>query len=144
MNNIKTHLQKLLYLASLLISSAIGIPISKVFADAEINIRDEAVNNDLPGTENATATDGGLGYWIGRSINVVMVFSALLLFINLITGGIEWVSSGGDSGKLQKARDRIFQSIIGILVLSATIALFVLVQNFLDIEVLNFTTPTPP
>lgn len=120
------------------------MPIPKALADVEINIGEEAVAQDLPGTKEAAATDGGFGYWLGRTLNIVLVFAALLVLINLVTAGFEWITAAGDNSKLQKARERIIQSIIGLIVLTATLALFVLVQNFLDIDVINFTFDSTP
>lgn len=126
------------------IGQLFGFPISRAFAEVDINIRETAVDNDLPGTENSAMVDAGLGFWIGRILNIVLVFAALAVLINLVLAGIEWVTAGGDSGKIQKARDKILQSVIGLIVLASTIALFILLQDFLNIDILQFTFPPTP
>jgi len=57
----------------------------------------------------------------------IMVVGALIVFFYFIWGAIEWIVAGGDSGKLNKARDRMVQSVIGLIILvsSATIIGFI-------------------
>jgi hypothetical protein len=116
-----------------------GLPIASILAQVDINIGEEAAANDLPGSQQSAATDGGFGFWIGRVLNIVLVFATLMVFINYIIAALEWITASGDSGKIQKARDRLLQSTIGLIVLSATTALIMLLQNFLNIDVINFT-----
>lgn len=144
MNIIKQQLKKFLYISALTIGSLTGLSVPRALADVEINIGEEAVAQDLPGTANSAATDGGFGYWIGRVLNIALVFAALLVLSDLVVAGFEWITAAGDNGKLQKARDRIIQSIIGLIVLTATVALFILVQNFLGIEIVVFTFGSTP
>lgn len=108
-------------------------------AQVELNFGEQAVEQELPGTENASAEDGGFGYWLGRILYIVIVVAALIVLINYIIAGFEWISAGGDSGKIQKAQQRFLQTTIGLVVLSATVALFILLQNFLGINVLSFS-----
>ena len=95
-----------------------------------------ATNTTLPGSETTFPE------WIAKIVNGVMVMSALLLLVYLLWGGISWISAGGDSSKIQAARDRITQAVIGIIVLAASIAIFMLLQGFLGISILNFTGGT--
>ncbi|MDH5533402.1 MAG: hypothetical protein OEX81_03180 [Candidatus Pacebacteria bacterium] len=81
--------------------------------------------------------------WLAMLINSVMIVAALLLLIYMLWGGIAWLTAAGDSSKISAARDKMTQAVIGIVVLSASIAIFMLVQTILGIEVLNFTGGTP-
>lgn len=105
-----------------------------------LNFYDEATNQDLPGVPDgaASSSDRGFGSLLSSIMSGVMVIAALLVLVYLIWGAIEWITSGGDSGKTQKAREKITQAVIGLIVLAATTAIFMLLQRFLGIEVLNF------
>lgn len=86
------------------------------------------------------ATDfGGL---INGVLSFVMVIAALLVFLYLIWGGIEWITSGGDKGKTESARNKITSAIIGLVVVAASYAILTLALNFLGFSSLNevFTT----
>jgi hypothetical protein len=78
-----------------------------------------------------------IGAYITSLLSAVMVIGTLMLLMYLLWGGIEWISAGGDSGKIQKARDKITQSVIGLIVLASTLAIFSLVQQFVGVEVLD-------
>ncbi len=88
------------------------------------------------------ATDfGGL---INGVLSFVMVLAALLVFLYLIWGGIEWITSGGDKGKTESARNKITSAIIGLIVVAASYAILTLALNFLGFSDLNevFNTRT--
>lgn len=78
-----------------------------------------------------------IGVFIGQVLTFVMTISTLAVLIFLIWGALSWILAGGDKGKIQAARDRITQSIIGLIVLLSVLAVFVLVQNFFGIQVLQ-------
>lgn len=99
-----------------------------------------AVEKELPGTTGTDPLDpvGSFGTWLGSLISITMTVAAILVLLYLLWGGLEWISAGGDSGKIQKARERITQAVIGIIVLSASTAIFIIVQRFLGICVIDF------
>ena len=61
-----------------------------------------------------------------------MILGALLVFMYLIWGGIEWITSGGDKGKTESARNKITAAIVGLIVLASAWAILLLVLGFLD------------
>src|SRR5688572_15474191 len=73
-----------------------------------------------------------IGELINKLLNFVMVLGALLVFMYLIWGGIEWITSGGDKGKTESARNKITAAVIGLIVLAASWAILGLVLKFLD------------
>ncbi len=108
-------------------------------ATLPFNLGQEAEDQELPhavaGSENYRQNFAGL---VGSLLSIVMPVSALILLLYLIWGAIEWLTSGGDKGKLEKARGRITTGVIGIVVVSATISLFMLMQQILNVCVLDF------
>lgn len=108
---------------------------------ANIDFFTEAKDKNLPGMNGIPDVDSGqvgLGNMVGNILVIAMTIGALMVLINLIWAAIEWVTSGGDTGKLESSRNRITQSVIGIIVLASVIAVFKLLQIFLGIEVLTF------
>ncbi|MGD9129406.1 MAG: hypothetical protein PVJ09_02890 [Candidatus Woesebacteria bacterium] len=83
-----------------------------------------------PGTGYST----DIGAMINGLLRIVMVIAALLVFAYLIWGGIEWITSGGDKGKTENARNKITQAVIGLVVIAASYAILTLVLNFLGFE----------
>lgn len=123
--------------------------------EVNLNFGEVANEREITGTADydPDAEDAGFGSFISRILNIIVIIAALVLFLMLIWGGMEWITSGGDKGKVEKARNRITQSIIGMIVLAGVVALYALMQQFLGFELLNFTggsgnpnptsTPTP-
>ena len=101
----------------------------------------EAAQDILPYADDVV-TEGGGGQVVANIISsllsVALVVGAIALLLFLVWGAIEWITAGGDSGKIEKARTRITQSIVGILVLSSVIAIFMVVQNILGVSLINF------
>lgn len=75
-----------------------------------------------------------IGVVINSVLSFVMVIAALLVLFYLIWGGIEWITSGGDKGKTESARNKITAAVIGLIVLAAAYAIFMLVIRFLGFE----------
>ncbi|HPS40561.1 MAG TPA: hypothetical protein PLQ50_00985 [Candidatus Woesebacteria bacterium] len=86
-----------------------------------------------PGTGYAT----NFGTMFNSVLNIVMLVAAILVFVYLIIGGISWLTSGGDKGKAEKAREQITAAIIGLVIIAASYALFNLILNFLGFSNLN-------
>lgn len=86
-----------------------------------------------PGTGYAT----DFGRMFSSVLNVVMLLAAILVFAYLIFGGIQWITSGGDKGKAEEARNKITAAIIGLIIVAASYAVINLVVNFLGFGSFN-------
>jgi uncharacterized membrane protein YjgN (DUF898 family) len=78
-----------------------------------------------------------LGTLINAAVSFVMIIAALLVFMYLIWGGIEWITSGGDKGKTESARNKITAAVLGLIVLAASYAILMLALRFLGFTSLN-------
>ena len=74
------------------------------------------------------------GALINSILSIVMVVALLLVLLYLILGGIEWITSGGDKGKTESARNKITAAVIGIIILAAAYALVTLVAWVLGFD----------
>lgn len=102
---------------------------------------DDAAQGVLPGAETVATAGPSAGFVkiLGGLFEAALIVAGVLLLLYIVWGAFEWITAGGESGKIEKARNRITQGIIGMLVLSASIALFNVIQNFLGISVLTFS-----
>lgn len=66
-----------------------------------------------------------------------ITLGGLALLVMLILGGFEWITAGGDKGKIESARERITQSIIGLLVLLGTVAISIFIGSAFKIDLLR-------
>lgn len=93
------------------------------------------------------------GDFVSSILSGIMVIALILVLLQLGQGALDWINSSGDKAKLDSARQKITNAIIGVIVLAAMVALFVLVQSFLGVEIIDFgggaapqqsTNPLPP
>lgn len=106
-------------------------------------IRNPVLPPGLGGGTNPTANSGGkaLGQLISNLVGALFIAGFLLTFMELLTGGITWVTSGGDKQKLEKARDQITNAIMGLIVVGAAYALSSLVARFFGLNLASLSVP---
>ena len=131
---------------ALLVASLFVVrPFSALAANTiDFDITQEARDQDLPTADipGASASSNvfkqAFADLIGSILGIVIAIGTLMLLIYLIWGAFSWVTSSGDKGKLEEARNRMSTAVIGIIVLSSVVALFMLIQQILGICVLDF------
>lgn len=74
---------------------------------------------------------------IPAGVGIAFVIGVLYFFYMLITGSIQWISSGGDKQSLESARGTITNAIVGIIVLFATYAIIKVLETFFGISLLD-------
>ena len=87
-----------------------------------------------------------LGNAISNFFTIALVVAIILVLIMLIVGAYEWITSGGDKEAVAKARNRIINALIGLVVLAVAFALAKLagqITGFPDIFNLVLPTPNP-
>ena len=103
--------------------------------------------NDVPRIDVPAPTGfriTNIGLVISSVFSLLLIVAGLLAFFFLILGGIQWITSGGDKGGLEAARNKIIHAIVGLIVVFSAWAITLLLQNFLGISILGgFTIPRP-
>ena len=85
------------------------------------------VINVSPPQDNTITNIGGL---ISGGFNMAVIFAILFVFAMLIWGGYGWLTAGGDKAKVEEARTRITNAIIGLAIVAASWALINIVSQF--------------
>ena len=104
---------------------ALALAASGLLASAKIVMAQEKLNRPAFFFADATTL-------INSILNFVMILGALLVFMYLIWGGIEWITSGGDKGKTEGARNKITAAVIGLVVLASSWAILGIVLRLLN------------
>ena len=119
--------KKSLVVSGLMILNAV----SPVMAQTPITIEDPGMG----------VTD--FGKLISAGIKTAMLVAALITFIFLIWGGIQWITSGGDKSNYEAAKNRITAALVGLAIVASAWALMTLVEQFFGINILGgFEIPT--
>ena len=91
--------------------------------------------NDLNNTD--FGDDGGdvnLGATIGRIIQAVVGMLGLACVVIIIIGGINYMTSSGDAGKVKKAKDTILYGVIGMVICVLAFAITTFIINSINPE----------
>lgn len=80
------------------------------------NTEGEPTIVELQGPGEITDRFSDIGEVISALIPVMLSIAGLILFIMLLWGGYDFLFSGGDPGKIESGRTRIFNAIIGFVI----------------------------
>jgi hypothetical protein len=112
------------------------VPVSKV--EVKVDILRKAVDAGVPNlADSFVGGTLGLTLWIQSIINIVFSLATLGVFLLLVWGAIDWIMSGGEKSKIESARNKMTNAVIGLVILMSSLALFMLVQNLLGICVVT-------
>lgn len=74
------------------------------------------------------------GNFISGLIGVMLILATIWTFFQLLQGGLEWISSGGDKTGVEHARDRLTNSLLGLFIVFAAWAFYLLILQFLGLS----------
>lgn len=77
------------------------------------------------------------GNFVSTILQAVMAISLLMVLLFLVWGGLEWILGGGEKSKIEAARSKITGAIIGLVFLSASVAIYFFIQNIIGLKVLT-------
>lgn len=84
------------------------------------------IENPLTGELGKGGTAAGtthFGNIIVSILNVMIIAGAVMLLIMIVWSGIAWISSGADKERLQGARQRLINAIVGFIILISVFAI---------------------
>ena len=80
--------------------------------------------------------------FISALIGLIFIVATILVFVFLVWGGIQWITSGGDKQATEAARNRITAALIGLAIVAVSWALMSIIGNFFGFNLTNLTLPT--
>jgi UDP-N-acetylmuramyl pentapeptide phosphotransferase/UDP-N-acetylglucosamine-1-phosphate transferase len=73
---------------------------------------------------------------IPRMVGLAFLVGVLVFFFIMITGAIQWITSGGDKAGIESARGKITNAIVGVVILLSLFALLKVIEDFFGINIL--------
>lgn len=76
-------------------------------------------------------------------LQIALIASVILVLFQLVTAGLNWITSGGDKAKTDSARGKIVAAIIGLVLVVASWAVFLFILQLIGLkpgEVIPFGT----
>ncbi len=72
--------------------------------------------------------------------NVLVVFTivgGIAFALYFLLGGLNWITAGGDKGKIDKAKGMMTNGAIGIIVITVSYAITFIISKALGLDILN-------
>ena len=110
--------KKLFRLLPLIIASILGISIfanTPVFAASNI-CNNSSVSDEVKAAAGCGGTTGTLDSALTSILNAIILIMGIVAVIFIIIGGVNYITSSGDSNKVKKAKDTILYSVIGLVI----------------------------
>lgn len=85
------------------------------------------------GTFGATV----LGQYIAILIQTSAVLGGLAVLLYMFTGALQWITAGGDSSKIEKARNRMLQAVIGLAILVSVVGIATFIGPVFGLDLLR-------
>lgn len=79
---------------------------------------------------------------VSAIVSILIILAIVLALIYLVYGGIKYITSGGDKGKIDAARSHITAAIIGLLIALATFFIVGLLLGLFGLSINNLKIPT--
>lgn len=100
-------------------------------------------NSAIPGGD---ISDAGQAAQFAKTFatlwQTVIIVGGLAFIMYFLWGGIEWITAGGDKGKIETARAKITQGLIGLAILAASFVIVKFLQTAVGLDLLNIVWPS--
>src|SRR5689334_10922465 len=74
-----------------------------------------------------------LSHLIPAVMGAILVVGVVVFIFTFLLGAIQWISAGGDKGKMQAAQEKLTNALIGIVILLGFFAILSFVECFFGI-----------
>lgn len=75
--------------------------------------------------------------YVRTAINLLLGLAGVAAFISILIGGLQWIISGGDKERLDRARGRVVHALIGLAVVFSSYALLFIVRALFGIDLIG-------
>ncbi len=87
--------------------------------------------SEVAGFSKSQTNEDSVAKTIGRVASIVISFAGIIFIIINVYSGIQWMTAGGDTKKIDEARTRIIHAIGGLILLALSFILTNLVTSVL-------------
>jgi amino acid transporter len=116
------------FIVTSLIAAAKDIPLGTI---------DPVTNAYSKGSTTEAGALSNFELLISNIIGFLTTLAAIFFVVYFFMGAFSWVTSGGDKGKTEKARDQITQGVLGLVLIIAAYAIIGLVGSIIGLKLLQ-------
>jgi hypothetical protein len=99
-------------------------------------------NSAVPGGDNPASSPKQFAVTIATLWQTIILVGGLTFLLYFLLGGVTWITAGGDKGKIEEARGKITQGLVGLAVLAASYVIIKFIETAIGMNILNISWPT--
>jgi hypothetical protein len=99
-------------------------------------------NTAVPGGSSPDSSPKQFAVTFATLWQTIIIVGGLAFLLYFLLGGVTWIMAGGDKGKLEEAKGKITQGLIGLGVLAASYVIIKFIETAIGMNLLNITWPT--
>ncbi len=95
--------------------------------DSAIDVRSEY--KSIANTNGFSVIDN-LSHYISNIISLSLTVAGILFFGYLVIGGLQWLTAGSDTNKVEEAKKHLSNAVIGLAIVATSWAVFLIADKF--------------
>jgi len=99
-------------------------------------------NSAVPGGNTPADSPTQFAITIATLWQTLIIVGGIAFLLYFLWGGLQWIMAGGEKSKIEEARGKITQGLIGLAILAASYVIIKFIQVAIGIELLNIIWPT--
>lgn len=99
-------------------------------------------NTAVPGGSSPADSPKQFAITVATLWQTIILVGGLTFILFFLMGGLEWITAGGDKGKIETARGKITQGLIGLAILAASFVIVKFIETAVGLDLLNIKWPT--
>jgi len=88
-------------------------------------------------SEAGGESGGGIFILLNKIFTLIGIAAGVFFLIQILLAGFAYISASGDQKKTEAAWSKIYQSIIGLVIVSSAFVIAAVIGNILNINILN-------
>lgn len=86
---------------------------------------------------DTTAVLTNLETFISQILAVLTVVASIFFIVNMMLAAVNWITAGGDSGKIAKAREAMVQNVVGLIIVVGSYGAMGLIGQIVGLQLLR-------
>lgn len=99
-------------------------------------------NTAVPGGSSPDSSPKQFAITIATLWQTIILVGGLAFLLYFLLGGVTWITAGGDKGKIEEAKGKITQGLIGLAILAASYVIIKFIETAIGLNILNISWPT--
>lgn len=99
-------------------------------------------NTAVPGGDSPAKSPTQFAITVATLWQTLIIVGGLAFILYFLWGGLQWIMAGGEKSKIEEARAKITQGLIGLALLAASFVIVKFLQTAVGLDLLNISWPT--